>query len=96
MFIITFNFHFYIFHYVCVLLATHGLNVTYGIEMELLEGGLLKRSAFDVDLETDKDVSSLLSVSSYVAIQLPILFSLRAIFSLVIELFLSTFNVFLF
>lgn len=42
--------------------------------MELLEGGLLKRSAFDVDLETDKDVSSLLSVSSYIVIKLAIYF----------------------
>lgn len=31
--------------------------------MELIEGGLLKRSAFDVVLETDTESSNLLSVS---------------------------------
>lgn len=50
---------------IVVLVAADGINATYGIEMELLEGGLLKRSSFDVELETDVEVTNLLSVSPF-------------------------------
>lgn len=43
--------------------AIEGTNVTYGIDMEMLNGGLLKRSVFDVSFENRAGDSSLLSVS---------------------------------
>lgn len=46
-------------------LSTNGLNVTYGIGMELLKGGLLKRSSFDVDLESTAGISNLLSIGMF-------------------------------
>ncbi|KFM79183.1 Microsomal triglyceride transfer protein large subunit, partial [Stegodyphus mimosarum] len=47
------------------LLSADGINVTYGIEMEMLDGGLLKRSSFDVDFETSVGISNLLSVGMF-------------------------------
>lgn len=38
------------------------MNITYGIQMEMLEGNLLKRSVFDVNFE-NPEVSNLLTVS---------------------------------
>ncbi|KAG8178256.1 hypothetical protein JTE90_000356 [Oedothorax gibbosus] len=47
------------------LLSIEGTNVTYGIDMEMLNGGLLKRSVFDVSFENLAGDSSLLSVGIF-------------------------------
>ncbi|CAL1292828.1 unnamed protein product [Larinioides sclopetarius] len=47
------------------MVALAGTNVTYGLEMEMLEGGMLKRSVFDVSFENAAGDQSLLSVGLY-------------------------------
>lgn len=53
----------FVFPNLCLFSAIEGTNVTYGIDMEMLNGGLLKRSVFDVSFENIAGGSSLLSVS---------------------------------
>ncbi|GIY08031.1 microsomal triglyceride transfer protein large subunit [Caerostris extrusa] len=47
------------------MVSVEGTNVTYGLEMESLKGGLLKRTVFDVSFENRAGDSSLLSVGLF-------------------------------
>ncbi|GFT74645.1 microsomal triglyceride transfer protein large subunit [Nephila pilipes] len=47
------------------LVSVAGTNVTYGLEMESLVGGMLKRTVFDVSFENDAGGASLLSVGLF-------------------------------
>ncbi|KAF8763159.1 Microsomal triglyceride transfer protein like [Argiope bruennichi] len=47
------------------MVSVEGTNVTYGLEMEMLEGGMLKRTVFDVSFENAAGDQSLLSVGLF-------------------------------
>ncbi|KAG8184292.1 hypothetical protein JTE90_008977 [Oedothorax gibbosus] len=49
-----------------ILQATHDVNVTYGINLEMRPSGILKRTSFDLNLLGDNDKSHLLSLSLFV------------------------------